>query len=312
MDLAIMVEGQNGLTWSRWQRLAGAVEGLRFTGLYRSDHFTNASPPDRDSLELWVSLAWLASHTKRIEFGPLCTPASFRHPALTARMAAGVDDLSGGRLTLGLGAGWQEREHAAFGFELLSVTERFVRFEESLEVIRSLLASETPVNFTGRYYRLQNAVLLPRPQRPAGPPILVGGNGVRRTLPLAARHAAEWNATFQTAASFATLSRRLDVLLGAHHRQPSSVRRSLMTGLVFGPDDAQLRGKVAQRGRTADDLRSRGVVVGTPSEVVDQLGALQGAGVQRIMLQWLDLDDLDGLESFAKSVLPAFPQTRAQ
>src|SRR2546422_9218600 len=152
MDIAIMVEGQNGLTWSRWQGIAKAVERLRFAGLYRSDHFTNATPPDKDSLELWTSLTWLASHTRRIEFGPLCTPASFRHPAFTARIAAAVDDLSGGRLTLGLGAGWQEQEHANFGFDLPSMEEGFVRFGEALEAISWLLTADDPVAFSRRYY----------------------------------------------------------------------------------------------------------------------------------------------------------------
>ena len=121
MDIAIMIEAQNGLTWPRWQNLAAAVEDLGFAGLYRSDHFTNAQPPDMESLELWVSLTWLASHTRRIEFGPLVSPVSVRNPVLTARMASAVDDLSGGRLTLGLGAGWQEREHNTFGFDLLEL-----------------------------------------------------------------------------------------------------------------------------------------------------------------------------------------------
>lgn len=115
LEIAIMIEGQNGLNWPRWQRIVRLVEDLGFAGLYRSDHYTNASPPDLDSLELWVSLTWLAAHTKRIEFGPLVTPVSFRHPTMTARMAAAVDDLSGGRLTLGVGAGWQEREHTNYG-----------------------------------------------------------------------------------------------------------------------------------------------------------------------------------------------------
>ncbi len=306
MDIAIMVEGQDGLNWPRWQRLVRAVEGLRFAGLYRSDHFTNASPPDKDSLELWVSLAWLASHTRRIEFGPLCTPSSFRHPAFTARMAAALDDLSGGRMTLGVGAGWQEREHDHFGFELFSMKERFARFEESLDVMTRLLAADAPVTSTGKYYRLRDAVLLPRPQRPGGPPILVGGNGMRRTLPLAARYACEWNATFQTPANFARLSRRLDELLVERGQSPVSVRRSLMTGLVFGRDDAEVRRKLVARGRTAEELRGRGIVAGTPTEVIDHLARLQEAGVQRIMLQWLDLDDLDGLEAFAKTVQQPF------
>ena len=210
LEIAIMLEGQNGLNWPRWQKLAAAVEDLGFAGLYRSDHFTNADGPDLDSLELWVSLTWLASHTRRIEFGPLVTPFSFRHPAFTARMACAVDDLSGGRLTVGVGAGWQEREHRHFGFDLLDVRRRFACFEEGLQVITRLLKSDTPVDFNGTYYQLNEAILLPRPRRPGGPPLLIGGNGVERTLPLVARFAKEWNAVFLPAAKFAASNRRLD------------------------------------------------------------------------------------------------------
>jgi alkanesulfonate monooxygenase SsuD/methylene tetrahydromethanopterin reductase-like flavin-dependent oxidoreductase (luciferase family) len=163
MDIAIMIEGQNGLNWARWRNLAAAVEDLGFAGLYRSDHFTNASPPDKESLELWVSLTWLASHTRRIEFGSLVSPVSFRSPALTARMAAAVDDLSGSRLTLGLGAGWQEREHSLFGYDLLDLKARFDRFEEGLQVITLLLKEDAPVSFSGKYFQLCEALLLPRP-----------------------------------------------------------------------------------------------------------------------------------------------------
>lgn len=304
MEIAIMIEGQNGLNWSRWQRIVRAVEDLGFTGLYRSDHFTNANPPDRDSLELWVSLTWLAAHTTRLEFGPLCTPVSFRHPTLTARMAAAVDDLSGGRMTLGLGAGWQEREHANYGFDLLSLRERFDRFAEALEVTARLLHSDESVAFHGRYYRLQDAILLPRPRRSGGPAILVGGNGPRRTLSLAAQYATEWNATFQPPAEFAALNRRLDTLLHRRDRSPSEVRRSMMTGVIFGLTDADVHRKLQARGRRANELRDRGIIMGTPAQVVEQLAELAAVGVQRIMLQWLDLDDLDGLEALAKTVLP--------
>jgi len=125
LEIAIMLEGQNGLNWARWKKIVRLVEELGYVGLFRSDHFTNSSgPPDLDSLELWTSLTWLADNTKRIEFGPLVTPFSFRHPVFTARMASAVDDLSGGRLTLGMGAGWQVREHDLFGFDLLEPKER--------------------------------------------------------------------------------------------------------------------------------------------------------------------------------------------
>src|SRR5512136_1964449 len=153
MDIAIMIEGQNGLNWPRWQRIARAVESLGFAGLYRSDHFTNSSPPDLDSLELWTCLTWLATHTRRIEFGPLVSPVSFRDPRMTARIARDVDDLSGGRLTLGLGAGWQEREHTNFGYDLLGVPQRFARFQEGVQVVTRLLRSAEPVSFAGQYYQ---------------------------------------------------------------------------------------------------------------------------------------------------------------
>jgi F420-dependent oxidoreductase-like protein len=302
LELAIMLEGQNGLNWPRWQRLAAVVEDLGFAGLYRSDHFTNADGPVLDSLELWVSLTWLASHTRRIEFGPLVTPVSFRHPVFTARMAGAVDDLSGGRLTLGVGAGWQVREHRHFGFDLLDKPARFARFEEGVEIISRLLTSHEPVDFDGKYYQLHEAVLLPRPQRPGGPRLLLGGNGPQRTLPLVARFAQEWNGVFIAADEYALSNRRLDELLSAGGRQPNDVRRSLMTGCRFGADQAALRARLG--GDDPAELRKRGLVVGTPSEVVDQLGRVAEAGAQRVMLQWLDLDDLDGLAALARTVLP--------
>ena len=298
-----MLEGQNGLNWPRFQRIAHAVEELGFAGLYRSDHFTNTEPPDIDSLELWVSLTWLAGHTSRIEFGPLVTPVSFRNPVFTARMAKDVDDLSGGRLRLGVGAGWQAREHANFGFDLLDVPERFARFEEGLEVITRLLHCDEPVTFQGDYYRLREAILMPRPQRPGGPPIVIGGNGERRTLPLVARYADEWNGVFLTPERYAERSRRLDELLAAQGRPATAVRRTLMTGLLFGRDEDELQRKLQQTGRTGEELRGRGMVVGTGAAVADQLGALGETGVARVMLQWMELDDNDGLVALARVVL---------
>lgn len=307
IEVAIMIEGQNGLTWERWQRIAAVVEASGYAGLFRSDHFTNANPPDIASLECWVSLTWLASHTRRIQFGPLVTPVSFRHPAHTARMAAAVDDLSGGRLTLGIGAGWQEREHAKYGFDLLSVKERFVRLDEGLEVISSLLRSDSPFDFTGKYYQIKEGLLLPRPTRPAGPPIMVGGNGIKRTLPLVAKYAQEWNSLFIPPAEFSRLNTQLDEYIKKHGRQPRDVRRSMMTGCIFGLDRHQVEQKVSQRThgqRSVADLRQRGQVVGTTEEIIEQCQALARVGVQRVMLQWLDLDDIAGLEAMADGILP--------
>jgi len=302
LEIAIMIEAQNGLTWPRWQKIVRAVEELGFAGLYRSDHFTNAQPPDRESLELWTSLTWLAANTSRIEFGPLVTPFSFRHPAFTARSAAAVDDLSAGRLTLGLGAGWQEREHQLFGFNLLDMNERFARFEEGLECVSRLLQSEDPVTFEGQYYQLHEAQTLPRPARKGGPPLLVGGNGMKRTLSLAAKFAKEWNANYLLPAQFEKANQQLDALLSAGGRTSESVRRSMMTGCVFAKDEPRLMKKLEARGRTKEELRQRGIIAGAGKEINDQLEGLSKAGVQRVMLQWLELDDLEGLEDLASAV----------
>lgn len=303
LEIAVMIEGQNGLTWPRWQKIARLVEDAGFVGLFRSDHFTNSDPPDLESLELWTSLTWLASNTGRIEFGPLVTPFSFRHPVHTARMASAVDDLSGGRLVLGLGAGWNEREHHLFGFDLLEPDDRFDRFQEGMEVVTRLLHSDTPVTFEGRYYQLRGATLLPRPQRPGGPRILIGGNGANRTLKYVVGYASEWNCVSLLPDKFAGLNRRLDEMLVEAGRDPASVRRSMMTGCVFGKDEPSLQRKLAMYGQTVEELQRGGIVAGSLSAIREQLRALEQAGLQRIMLQWLDLDDLESLQVLANGIL---------
>jgi F420-dependent oxidoreductase-like protein len=303
IEVAIMLEGQNGLNWPRWQRIARVVEDAGFAGLYRSDHFTNANPPDQDSLELWVSLTWLASHTRRIEFGPMVSPFSFRHPAITARMASAVDDLSGGRLVLGLGAGWQEREHDLYGFDLLDPKARFDRFEEGLEVVNRLLRSDGPVSYRGEYFQLQDATLLPRPSRPGGPRIAIGGNGQNRTLPLVVRYADEWNAVYLTAGKLKSLNDRLDSLLEAAGRPRDSVRRSVMLGCIFGRTAEKVTEKLTASGRTLEEWRELGAVVGNGGQVREQLQEVEQAGIQRVMLQWLDLDDLEGLSDLARELI---------
>lgn len=300
LEVAIMIEGQDGINWERWKRLVQAAEDLGFAGLYRSDHFTNPDGPYKDALELWTSLAWLAANTERIEFGPLVSPVSFRHPAITAWQAGAVGALSGGRLRLGLGAGWQEREHEAFGFDLLDTDRRFARFKEGLEVVTRLLRSDEPVTFDGEFYRLREAEISPRPR--SGVPIVIGGNGPRRTLPLAARYADEWNAVFLTAERFAELSSRLDGLLEESGRSPGEVRRTLMTRVVFGRDAAEVERKLGGQSREAAD--AAGIVTGSADEVSSRLGALAEAGVQRVMLQYMETDDMDSLEEISRSVLP--------
>ncbi len=298
MEVAIMIEGQDGLTWPLWQAVVRKVEALGFAGLFRSDHFTHAVPPDMDSLELWVSLTWLAANTERIEFGSMVTPFSFRHPAFTARMGKDLNDLSGGRFILGIGAGWQEREHTMFGFPLLERGPRFDRFREGVQITHHLLRAETPLDFDGEYYTMRQAHLLPRPTHQ--PRILIGGNGEQRTLPLVARYADEWNGLFVPAARYAELNRRLDELLVQEGRPAGSVRRSMMTGLVFAPTQAELRDKL--RGRPADSLVDKGIIVATPETLNGALAPLAAAGVERVMLQWLELDNLGGLDLLASAL----------
>jgi alkanesulfonate monooxygenase SsuD/methylene tetrahydromethanopterin reductase-like flavin-dependent oxidoreductase (luciferase family) len=219
-------------------------------------------------------------------------------------MAGAVDDLSGGRLQLGLGAGWQEREHEMFGLDLLPLSERMRRFKEGMDVVTSLLKSDEAVIYNGKYYRLKDAILLPRPQQPGGPPIIVGGNGQKRTLQLAAKYADEWNAVSLTPKDFHERCQRLDKFLKVEGREPGNVRRSLMTGIFFGRQRVEKVTKAS--GKSAEELRAAGRLVGEANAITEQLGALAEAGCQRVMLQWLDQDDLTGLEEIAKQVLPQF------
>jgi F420-dependent oxidoreductase-like protein len=315
--ISLMIEGQDGLNWGRWQRLASEAEELGFAGLFRSDHYTNSVGPDKDSLEMVVSLTYLASHTKRIHFGPLVAPLSFREPTMLARQAAAIDDLSGGRMIIGIGAGWQEREHTLFGHDLGDIPTRMARLEEGLEVISKLLKSDEPVEFSGQHYNLRGATLLPRPQRQGGPDIMIGGNGPKRTLPLAARYATIWNGVFLSPEAFSERNAILDELMQAEGRQPSELRRTMMGGLYFGRDEAALEQKLSRfregneelKGLSLSELsaylrKERNLFTGTADEVVAQIQTYQAAGADELMLQWLDLDDIDNLHAFAEQVLP--------
>ena len=297
-----MIEGQDGLNWPRWQRLARLAEESGFQGLYRSDHLTNPQGPNLDALELFASQTWLASNSRRIEFGPIVSPVSFRNPVVTAWTALAISELSGGRFRLGLGAGWQEREHREFGFPLGDLKTRFDRFEEALQVITLLLRGEEPVSFDGEFYHLENALILPKPSVPNHPPITIGGKGPKRTLPLAARYADEWNAVGVSVDDFKRLNSLLDELLREEGRPLTAVRRTLMSRVIIGRDQDQID---ERRGEASvSELRARGVLVGTPGEIRDQLRELAAAGVEVVMLQWLNgLDDIPGLEFMAKELI---------
>jgi F420-dependent oxidoreductase-like protein len=314
--ISLMIEGQQGLTWPRWKRLVAQAEDLGFAGLFRSDHFTDARPPDRNALEAMISLAYLADHTQRIHFGPLVAPLSFRDPVALARQALAIDDLSGGRLLLGLGAGWQEREHHLFGYDLGDIPTRMARFTEGLEVITRLLRDDQPVTFEGRFYQLHEATLLPRPARPGGPPILIGGNGIQRTLPLVARYAQVWNAAFISPEGFQERTRRLDDLLAEAGRQPQEVRRTVMVSFFFGRDKAELERKLSwrQNNPSLSNLTLEEVVeklpqigrgiAATPETILEQIGIYEQAGAEEIMLQWLDQEDVQGISLLAESIAP--------
>ena len=316
--ISLQIEGQMGLTWPRWKRLVAEIETLGFAGLYRSDYFTNAFPPDEDSLELIVSLTYLAGQTQRVHFGSLVAPLSFRHPALLVRQAAALDDLSGGRMILGVGTGWEEREHQLFGFDLGDIPTRLARLEEGLEVITQLLQSNEPVTYEGRFFQLRGAMLLPRPQRPGGPPILIGGNGRHRTLPLVARFADSWNGQMLTPEEFQERSARLDVLLSEVGRPRHSVRRTLFCWLHFGRTMEELdqvlnwRHEIPELADKSLDevievLRTAAWwnrLVGTPEMLVEQIQAYADAGVEELILTWFDLDNMVALRGFAESILP--------
>ncbi len=297
-----MIEGQDGLNWDRWKRHASMAEDLGFAGLFRSDHFANADGPQKDSLEMWISFAYLAAETSRIEFGPVVSPVSFRNPVVTAWSAAAVDDLSGGRFRIGLGAGWNAREHEEYGFPLLELDDRFQRFEEGIQVVQTLLRSDVPASFSGDFYTLKDALLLPRPARKNGPPIVIGGNGPKRTIPLAAKYADEWNAVYASPERFTELSARLSDLATEAGRNPADISRTLMHRIIIGRDDGDLNAKL--EGLDRANLDERGVLYGTPDKIVEMAGQFSEVGVTRIMAQWLDQDDTDGLELLATKVLP--------
>ena len=302
MEVSIMIEGQEGLNWPRWQRLARAAEDMGFYGLFRSDHFASPEGPIVDQLETWISFAWVAENTSRISFGTLVSPISFRNPSILAWQASAVDSLASGRLRLGLGAGWQQREHEAFGFDLLSTNERFKRYEEGIQVVKALTRSTEPVSFEGEYWSLKDAMLSPRSPRADGPPLVIGGNGPKRTLPLAAKYADEWNAVGLKPEDYRERCQILDELLEKEGREPAAVKRTLMTRGVAAADQAGLDAKTSEDDRNR--IVERGAVVGTPDQIVDILGRHAEAGVQGVMLQWLDMDDISGLEVIASQVLP--------
>lgn len=274
--IGLMIEGQFGLNWDRWTRVLDMAERAGYQCVFRSDHFTNPAEPDLDSLELFTSLTYAATRTTRIEFGSLVAPVTFRHPTMTVRQAAAIDDLSGGRLVLGLGAGWQRREHENYGIPFDDFPTRFNKLTDALEITTRLLQDPAPVHYVGKIISVHDAVLLPRPKRKT--PILIGGNGPNRSLPLAAKYADEWNGVFLDVDNYRARNKRLDELLERQGRDPRSVKRSLMG--PFGWAEG--------------------------AQGIERLEQYIAAGCERFMLQFVDYDNLEPIEAWAAENLKRF------
>jgi alkanesulfonate monooxygenase SsuD/methylene tetrahydromethanopterin reductase-like flavin-dependent oxidoreductase (luciferase family) len=318
MELAITIEGLGGLTWPRWKRFVAEIEPLGFAGLFMSDHFIKPiPPPDTASLDVFIALTYLAQQSQRLHFGSLVAPLSFRDPVFLARQAMAIDDLSQGRMILGVGAGWAEQEHAMFGYHLGDVSTRLDRLAEGLEVISQLIRSDQPVTFEGHFFQLHEARLLPRPQRLT--PILVGGNGPKRTLPLVARYADIWNCQVASPDLFKERSALLDDLLLAEGRQPTDVKRTLLIPVMCWRDSAELEERMTSFRSTfsfPEPMPNEEIIGffrtnmagawGTPDEVSEQLSAYAAAGVEELIMQWFSMADVDGIATIAETVLPHF------
>ncbi|MDI3339673.1 MAG: TIGR03560 family F420-dependent LLM class oxidoreductase [Sphaerobacter sp.] len=315
-QLGVMIEAQEGLTWERWAALIDAADRLGYTWLRRSDHlFSTIAAEAREGLALWPTLTMVALRSARLRFGQMVSPITWRHPVLLARHAAALDRLSGGRLDLGIGAGWNEAEHRAFGIPFPPTRERFDRLEEAIQVIQLLHTGER-VRFAGRYYQLDDAICRPTPARPGGVRLVVGGKGRQRTLRLAAAYADEWNVTAMAPTEYEALRDTLERYCAEAQRDPRSITRTIMLAHLVGRDEAELRERARRMQQiipalrdiptdaVPDRLRERGWLVGTPDEVVERIQAWEAVGMQGFLLQTLDQEDIAALELIAWEVMP--------
>jgi F420-dependent oxidoreductase-like protein len=314
--LGIMIEGQEGLTWQRWDRLTDAGERLGFDSIWRSDHLSSVmGVPERETLALWPSLTAVAMRSERLEFGQLVSPVTYRHPVHLAFDAMSLHELSSGRFWLGVGAGWNVHEHAAFGFRLPPLKERMDRFEESLKVITGLWSGE-PVTFQGEHFQLDSAQHRPAPTSGSRVPLIIGGGGEKRTLRVVAEYADEWNVTTISRENYDAKVEVLKRHCDAVGRDISAISRSLMTGHIIGRDRQEIERRAAgvqkaipamrdmSPGEAADQFRGRGWFVGSPAEIVEEIKAREAQGLQRFMLQTHDHDDIEALELWAAEVMP--------
>ena len=307
MRLRIFTEPQQGASYATLRRVATTAEALGFDGFFRSDHYLKMGDGDGQPgpTDAWATLAALAVETSRIRLGTLVTCATFRLPGPLAIAVAQVDEMSGGRVEFGIGAGWFDAEHRAYGVPFPPLKERFDRFEEQLAIITGLW--ETPegktFSFDGRYYAVTDSPGLPKPAQRPRPPVIVGGAGRRRTPAIAARYADEFNANFVAPAEAAGLYSRVKDACRAEGRDPASMTFTIAHTVCCGKDDADLRRRAAAIGRDPDQLRT-GAIAGSPEEIVDRIGQYAEAGASTVYLQVLDLGDLAHLELLAAEVLP--------
>jgi F420-dependent oxidoreductase-like protein len=308
MDLRIFTEPQQGATYSQLLAVAWATEDLGFDAFFRSDHYlkmggVSGEPGPTDA---WLTLAALARDTERIRLGTLVTAMTFRLPGPLAISVAQVDEMSGGRVELGLGTGWYEDEHRAYGIPFPPLGERFDRLEEQLAAITGLWTTPPGETFSmdGRFYAFTDSPALPKPVQSPRPPIIIGGGGPTRTPALAARFADEFNLPFAPIEAFSAQRDRVRAACTEIDRDPDSLRYTAALVVCCGTDDAEVARRAERIGRQPDELRQNGAA-GTPDEVLSTLRRWADAGASRIYLQVLDLDDLDQLSLLADTVLPA-------
>ncbi|HEY6472350.1 MAG TPA: LLM class F420-dependent oxidoreductase [Acidimicrobiales bacterium] len=306
MKLRIFIEPQQGASYEQQLRMAQTVEALGFDALFRSDHFlTMGGSGLPGPTDAWVTLGALARETTRIRLGTLVTSATFRLPGVLAIQVAEVDAMSGGRVELGLGAGWFDAEHRAYGIPFPPLGERFERLEEQFAILTGLW--NTPpgqtFDFKGRHYTLEASPALPKPSQQPHPPLIVGGGGPSRTPRLAATYAAEFNLAFRSLADTEEQFARVRGACEQHGRDPKTLRLSAAQVVCCGADEAEFERRAANIGRKPAELRTNGVA-GMPDEVVAGIRAFGDIGAETVYLQVLDLDDLDHLELLAQDVLP--------
>lgn len=306
MKLRIFVEPQQGATYEQLRDVARTAESCGFDAFFRSDHYLAMG---REGLpgptDAWVTLAALARETRTIRLGTLVSAATFRWPGALAIIVAQVDHMSGGRIELGLGTGWYQAEHAAYGIPFPPLGERFEHLEEQLTILTGLWATPPgqKYSFAGAHYQLTDSPALPKPLQQPHPPLILGGRGTRRTPRLAAMFADEFNLAFDGLEETVAQFDRVRAACERRGRDPLTLEFSAAQVVCCGADEAEVARRATAIGREVDELRAKGVA-GTPGEVTERLLALEQAGVQTAYLQVLDLDDLDHLHLISQSVLP--------